>query len=58
MMEYVGATIAEPACTRIPISRKVVGEDGVIRDAAVRNQISATIAALVDLLRSHPSEIE
>ena len=58
VMRYVGATIVEPACARIPISRQAVGEDGVIRDAAVCNQISDTLAALVDFLRSRPSGIE
>jgi NAD(P)H-dependent FMN reductase len=57
VMGYVGATIVESACVRIPVSRQVVGEDGVIRDTAVRNQISATLAELVDFLKTR-SEIE
>jgi chromate reductase, NAD(P)H dehydrogenase (quinone) len=58
VMGYVGATIVESACARIPISRQAVGSDGVIRDVVVRDQISATLAALVDHLKAPTSEIE
>lgn len=58
VMGYVGATIVESACARIPVPRQAVGEDGVIRDAAVRNQISATLWALVDFLKTRTCESE
>ena len=51
VMGYVGATIVESACARIPVPRQAVGKDGIIREAAVRNQISATLGALVDFLK-------
>ena len=56
VMGYVGATIVEPACARIPVPRQAVGEDGAIRDATVRNQISATLGALVDFLKTRTCE--
>jgi chromate reductase, NAD(P)H dehydrogenase (quinone) len=35
-----------------------VGEDGAIRDTAVRNEISATLGALVDFLKTCTCESE
>jgi NAD(P)H-dependent FMN reductase len=58
VMGYVGATIVESACARIPVPRQAVGEDGVIRDAAVRKQIGASLGALVDFLKTRTCESE
>ncbi len=45
VLGYVGAVIIEPACLRLPLARSLVGPDGLIEDAAVRDRI-------LDVLRS------
>ena len=38
--------IVEEACVRIPLTRDVVGDDGLIADAAVRERLAAALEAL------------
>jgi chromate reductase len=51
VLGYTGAEIVEDACARVPIARKVVGEDGVIADAEIRAQLAGAIDALVAHVR-------
>ena len=46
VLGYAGADIVEDACARIPVERAQVGEDGLITDAAVRDQIGEAVAKL------------
>jgi chromate reductase, NAD(P)H dehydrogenase (quinone) len=48
VLRYAGADIVEEACARIPVERALVTEDGLITDAAVREQIAAAVGALAD----------
>jgi chromate reductase len=51
VLGYTGAEIVEDACVRVPIARKQVGEDGVIRDPEIRSELGAALAALCHHLR-------
>jgi len=46
VLGYAGADVVEDACGRIPVERAQVGEDGLITDAAIRDQIAAVVGAL------------
>ena len=46
VLGYAGADIVEDACARIPVERAQVGEEGLITDAAVRDQIGEAVAKL------------
>ena len=39
VLGYVGAVIIEPACIRLPMARSLVGPDGLVADAGVRDRI-------------------
>ena len=43
---YISMEIVEEACVRIPLTRDVVGDDGLIADAAVRERLAAALEAL------------
>ncbi|MFF0489614.1 NADPH-dependent FMN reductase [Nocardia sp. NPDC004068] len=49
VLGYVGATIVESACRRIPVSRNDIGPDDRIAEPGVRNELRA---ALADLARN------
>jgi chromate reductase len=46
VLGYVNARIIEDACSRLPMSRKDVGPDGLVADQAVLNGIRATLSTL------------
>lgn len=46
VLGYAGAQIVEDACRRVPVARDMVGPDGQITDAAVREEIAAAVTAL------------
>jgi NAD(P)H-dependent FMN reductase len=48
VLGYAGAEIVEAACTRIPVVRSDVGDEGVVGDGAIREQVAAVLARLVD----------
>ena len=48
VLGYTGAEIAEAACRRIRVPRTAVGADGVITDAAIRDQVAMTLRTLAD----------
>ena len=43
---YLSMEIIEEACVRIPVSRDVVGADGLIADPVIRERLGAALAAL------------
>jgi chromate reductase len=43
---YISMEIVEEACVRIPLTRDVVGDDGLIADMAVRERLAAALEAL------------
>jgi chromate reductase, NAD(P)H dehydrogenase (quinone) len=43
---YISMEIVEEACVRIPVARDAVGEDGLIADPAIREPLTAALAAL------------
>ena len=43
---YISMQIVEEACVRIPLTRDVVGDDGLIADMAVRERLAAALEAL------------
>jgi chromate reductase, NAD(P)H dehydrogenase (quinone) len=47
VLGYTGAEIVEAACVRVPIARTVVGEDGVIHDEQIREQLARAVGELV-----------
>lgn len=48
VLGYAGADIVTEACARIPVSRELVGDDGLIDDPDIREQIAAVIRQLTD----------
>ena len=48
VLGYAGADIVEDACARIPVERSLVGADGLVTDAAVRDQIAAAVGRLAE----------
>lgn len=46
ILGYTGSDIVEAACLRLPLTRDVVGEDGLVADPAARERIAAALLAL------------
>jgi hypothetical protein len=46
VLTYSGANIVEPACRKVPLTRQMVGEDGVVADADAREEIARSLAEL------------
>ncbi|WP_222426464.1 NADPH-dependent FMN reductase [Amycolatopsis rhizosphaerae] len=47
VLGYLSVDIVEDACTQVAVSRKLVGEDGLVNDEDARSAIAAAVAALV-----------
>lgn len=56
VLGYAGAEIVESACLRAPVTREMVGADGLVHDDAARGQIAACVAALAEHLRASATE--
>ncbi len=52
VLGYAGAEIVESACRRAPVTREMVGSDGLVHDDAAGGQIAGAVAALADHVRS------
>ncbi|MEU8525501.1 MULTISPECIES: NADPH-dependent FMN reductase [Streptomyces] len=48
VLGYTGAAVVESACARIPVAPQIVGEDGLITDPDVREQIGKVLALLAE----------
>jgi chromate reductase, NAD(P)H dehydrogenase (quinone) len=46
VLGYVGAEIVEPACIEVPVTGAMVGDDGLITDAAVGSQFAESLTRL------------
>jgi chromate reductase, NAD(P)H dehydrogenase (quinone) len=46
VLRYVHANVVEAACARIPVERSAIGDDGLIADPAIREQIVGVLTAL------------
>ncbi len=47
VLRYAGADVVCPACARVPVTREMVGPDGLIADEQARAAIADTLARLV-----------
>ena len=56
VLGYAGADIVESASVRAPVTREMVGGDGLVHDDAARGQIAASVAALADHVRASVTE--
>jgi chromate reductase len=48
VLGYTGADIVETACLRIQVPRSSIGPDGLVADAAIRDQVATALKALTD----------
>ncbi|MFF6995386.1 NADPH-dependent FMN reductase [Streptomyces sp. NPDC008313] len=48
VLGYTGAHIVEPACVRVPVDRRMVGADGIITDAGVRERLGGVLKLLAE----------
>ena len=48
VLGYTGADIAAAACRRIQVPRTALGADGVITDAAIREEVAMALRTLAD----------
>ena len=51
VLAYAGAEIIGDACSRIPISRNLIGEAGQVSDPEIRGQIGATLERLASAVK-------
>ncbi len=52
VLRYAGAEIVDHACVRVPVTRDMVGADGLISDDRARAAIAVAVAALVEHARA------
>lgn len=52
VLGYVGAAIIEPACRHIPVDRKTIGPDGLVRDSQFAEGIAQVWTAILSHLES------
>jgi chromate reductase len=48
VLSYAGAQIVDAACARIPVTREMVGSDGLVHDAAAREAIASAVTQMVE----------
>jgi chromate reductase, NAD(P)H dehydrogenase (quinone) len=53
VMTYTSANIVEPACIRIPVTREVLGADGLLSSDESRIHLADAIAALEEVAQRH-----
>jgi chromate reductase len=56
VLGYAGADIVESANARVPITREMLGADGLVHDGAARAQIAGALGRLADHARSWAGE--
>ena len=49
VLRYAHAAVAEWACMRIPITREMIGADGLVNDPAIRARIARLIGLLAEI---------
>ena len=58
VLRYAGAEIVDDACVRVPVTREMVGPDGLISDDRARAAISSALTTLVAHARARESEAD
>ena len=58
VLRYAGAEIVDDACVRVPVTREMVGPDGLISDERARAAISSALTTLVAHARARESEAD
>jgi chromate reductase len=56
VLRYAGAEIVDGACVRVPVTRDMVGPDGLISDDGARSAIAAAVTTLVEPARARVRE--
>jgi chromate reductase, NAD(P)H dehydrogenase (quinone) len=56
VLRYAGAEIVDGACVRVPVTRDMVGPDGLISDDGARSAIAAAVTTLVGDARARARE--
>ena len=56
VLRYAGAEIVDDACVRVPVTRDMVGPDGLIADEPSRACIAAAVTVLGDHARAREDE--
>jgi NAD(P)H-dependent FMN reductase len=56
VLGYAGADIVQSASLRAPVTREMVGPDGLVHDDAARGQIAAAVSALSGHVRAAAAE--
>jgi chromate reductase len=51
VLGYVGASVVEAACVRVPVARDSIGLDGTVADETVRDRFAEALAALAAAVR-------
>jgi chromate reductase len=52
VLGYAGAEIVDGACARIPVTREMVGQDGLVHDAAASEAIASAVSQLAEHVRA------
>jgi NAD(P)H-dependent FMN reductase len=52
VLGYAGAEIVQTACARVPVTREMVGPDGLVHDAAAGEAIAAAVTQLAEHVRA------
>src|SRR5262245_13444295 len=47
VLRYVGATVVERACARLPVGREMVGPDGLVADPTIRAGIADVLGTIL-----------
>jgi chromate reductase, NAD(P)H dehydrogenase (quinone) len=50
VLGYIHVEVIEAACARVPVAREQVGADGLIADAAIRQQIASALSTIASAL--------
>jgi chromate reductase len=56
VLGYAGADIVASASARVPVTREMLGADGLVHDGTARTQIAGALARLADHVRSRAAE--
>lgn len=55
VLDYVTATVIEPACVKLTVPRDAVGPDGDVTDAELRSGLGAVVASLASAISARSS---
>jgi hypothetical protein len=52
VLGYASAEIVDEACARVPVTREMVGPDGLVHDAAASEAIASAVTQLAEHVRA------